>query len=152
MHSHLHFAPSTRTISAEGCAGQIHNAISPALRAFDTHDLCRGCPGQIQNAISSAFRVLDMHNLRRGLPATKPNRTLACISRPRHARSLQKIAHDKSKMQSHLHFMPSTRTSSAERCPRQIENAFSFEFRALDTHDLRGGLRFVVLRQYRPRP
>ena len=31
-----------RTISAEGCAGQIQNAISPAFPALDTHDLHRG--------------------------------------------------------------------------------------------------------------
>ena len=52
-------APSTRTISAEGCAGPGQNPLSPALRALDTHDL------------------------RRGLPAPNPKRTLACLSRPR---------------------------------------------------------------------
>ena len=38
-HSRLHFAHSTRTISAEGC-GQV--ALSPAFRALGTHDFCRG--------------------------------------------------------------------------------------------------------------
>ena len=40
--SRLHFAHSTRAISAEGCtrAGQI--ALSPAFRALDAHDLRRG--------------------------------------------------------------------------------------------------------------
>ena len=33
-HSRLHFAPSTRTISAEGCRRQIQNALSPAFRAL----------------------------------------------------------------------------------------------------------------------
>ena len=64
----LHFAHSTRTVSAEGCA-----------RA-----------GQI--ALSPAFRVLDTHDLRRGLRAHRSNRTLACISRTRHARSPQRVA------------------------------------------------------------
>ena len=60
----LHFAPSTRTISAEGCARQIQNAISPAFRAPNAHDL------------------------RRGLRRTGPKRNLTCVSRPRHARPL----------------------------------------------------------------
>ena len=38
----LHFARSTRTISAEGCAGTGQIALSPAFRALDTHDLRRG--------------------------------------------------------------------------------------------------------------
>ena len=93
-HSRLHFAHSTRTISAEGCAGSRRIALSPAFRALDTHDLRRGL---------------------RGHPA---NRTLACISRTRHARSPQRVA----------------------RGTRQI--ALSPAFRALDTHDLRRGLHF----------
>ena len=64
----LHFARSTRTISAEGCAGTGQIALSPAFRALDTHDL------------------------RRGLRAHGANRTLACISRTRHARSPQRVA------------------------------------------------------------
>ena len=92
LHSRLHFAHSTRTISAEGCAGQIQIALSPAFRALDTHDL------------------------RRGLPATKPNRTLACISRTRHARSPQRVATDRDKSHSGLHFARLTRTISAEGC------------------------------------
>ena len=67
-HSRLHFAHSTRTISAEGCA---HT-------------------GQI--ALSPAFRTLDTHALRRGLRAHTTNRTLACISRTRRARSPQRVA------------------------------------------------------------
>ena len=39
---HLHSAHSTRTISAEGCTSKSKNAISPAFRALDTHDLRRG--------------------------------------------------------------------------------------------------------------
>ena len=67
--SHLHFAPSTRAISAEGCAGHGKNAISSAFRALDTHDLRRGLRRirQKLNAISSAFRALDTHDRRRGL-------------------------------------------------------------------------------------
>ena len=41
--------------------------------------------GQI--ALSPAFRALNTHDLRRGLRARGANRTLACISRTRHARS-----------------------------------------------------------------
>ena len=43
--SRLHFAHSTRTISAgaaEGCARSRQIALSPAFRALDTHDLRRG--------------------------------------------------------------------------------------------------------------
>ena len=116
-YSRLHFAHSTRTISAEGCPG----------------------PGQI--ALSPAFRALDTHDLRRGLRRTKPNRTLACISRTRHARSPQRVARDRDKSHSRLHFAHSTRTISAEGCPRQRQIALSPAFRALDTHDLRRGLR-----------
>ena len=113
----LRFARATRTIFAEGCprAGQI--ALSPAFRALDTHDL------------------------RRGLRRTGSKRTLACISRTRHARSPQRVAPDKTKSRSRLHFAPATRTISAEGCPRLGQNALSPAFRALDTHDLRRGLR-----------
>ena len=164
-HSRLHFAHSTRTISAEGCAGPGQIALSPAFRALDTHDLRRelrrtasnrtlACisrtrharspqrvvprPGQI--ALSPAFRALDTHDLRRRLRRTGSNRTLACISRTRHARSPQRVAPDRVKSHSRLHFAHSTRTISAEGCagPRQI--ALSPAFRALDTHDLRRGL------------
>ena len=100
--SHLHFAPSTRTISAEVCV-------------------------------------------------PNPKRHLTCISRPRHARSPQRVALDRTKTQSQLHFAPSTRAISAEGCTGQIQNAISPAFHALDTHDLRRGLRFVVLRRHRPR-
>ena len=41
-HSRLHFAHSTRTISAEGCARSRQIALSPAFRAPDTQDLRRG--------------------------------------------------------------------------------------------------------------
>ena len=91
--------------------------------------------------ISPAFRAFDAHDLRRGLRRTNPTRNLTCVSRPRRARSPQRVARDKSKTQSHLHFAHSTRTISAEGCAGQIQNAISPAFRALDTHDLRRGLR-----------
>ena len=116
-HSRLHFAHSTRTISAEGCAGTRQMALWPAFRALDTHDLRRGL---------------------RGHPA---NRTLACISRTRHARSPQRVARAPSKSHSRLHFAHSTRTISAEGCAHSRQIALSPAFRALDTHDLRRGLR-----------
>ena len=92
-HSRLPFAHSTRTISAEGCAGMGQIAPSPAFRALDTHDL------------------------RRGLRGHGTNRTLACISRTRHARSPWGCAH----------------TGQIALWPA---------LRALDTHDLGRGLHF----------
>ena len=91
-HSRRHFAHSTHTISAEGCAHTGQIALAPAFRALDTHDL------------------------RRGLPARRTNRTLACISRTRHARSPQRVARTLDKSHSRLHFAHSTRTISAEGC------------------------------------
>ena len=100
-HSRLHFAHSTRTISAEGCAHMGQIALSPAFRALDTHDRsphhlqfahstraisAEGCAHMGQIALSPAFRALDTHDLPRGLRRTDTNRTLACISRTRHAR------------------------------------------------------------------
>ena len=116
-HARLHFAHSTRTISAEGCARTGQIALSPAFRALDTHDLRRGLRGQ---------------------PA---NRTLAYISRTRHARSPQRVARAAGKSHSRLHFAHSTRTISAEGCALISQIALSPAFRALDTHDLRRGLR-----------
>ena len=113
----LHFARSTRTISAEGCAGTGQIALSPAFRALDTRDL------------------------RRGLRAHGTNRTLACISRTRHAPSPQRVARAWDKSRSRLHFAHSTRTISAEGCARMGQIALSPAFRTLDTHDLRRGLR-----------
>ena len=116
-HSRLRFAHSTRTISAEGRAVISQIALSPAFRALDTHDLRRGLRGQ---------------------PA---NRTLACISRTRHARSPQRVARGPDKSHSRLHFAHSTRTISAEGCAGSRQIALSPAFRALNTHDLRRGLR-----------
>ena len=97
-HSRLHFAHSTRTISAEGCARMGQIALSPAFRALDTHDL------------------------RRGLRARGTNRTLACISRTRHARSPQRVARAWDKSHSRLHLVHSTRTISAEGCASSLQN------------------------------
>ena len=79
------------------------------------------------------FARLDTHDLR--------NRTLACISRARHARSPQRVARGPRQSHSRLHFAPSTRTISAEGCTRTAPIALLPAFRALDTHDLRRGLR-----------
>ena len=95
---------SIRTISAKGCAGQNQIALSPAFRAFDTHDV------------------------RRRLPATKPNCTLACISRPRHARSPQKVARAHAPSRSRLHFAHSTRTISAKGCPDKTKSHSRLHF------------------------
>ena len=114
--SRLHLAHSTRTISAEGCARTAHIALSPGVRALDTHDL------------------------RRGLRADRTSGALACISRTRHARSPQRVARAAGKSHSRLHFAHSTRTISAEGCARTGRAALSPAFRALDTRDLRRGL------------
>ena len=91
----LHFARSTRTISAEGCAGTGQIALSPAFRALDTHDL------------------------RRGLRAHGTNRTLACISHTRHARSPQRVARQVSKTSVSYETSSKTHTSkSAKRAFR----------------------------------
>ena len=95
--------------------------------------------GQI--ALSPAFRALNTHDLRKGLRAHGTNRTLACISRTRHARSPQRVARAWDKSHSRLHFAHSTRTISAEGCARMGQIALSPAFGALDTHDLRRGLR-----------
>ena len=95
-----------------------------------------------QIALSPAFRALDTHDLRRGLRADRTNRTLVCISRPRRARSPQRVARAAAKSPSRLHFAHSTRTISAEGCAGSRQIALSPAFRALDTHDLRRGLHF----------
>ena len=71
---------------------------------------------------SPAFRALDTHDLRRGLRAHGTNRTLACISRTRHARSPQRVARAWDKSRSRLHFAHSTRTISAEGCASSLQN------------------------------
>ena len=94
-HSRLHFAHSTRTISAEGCARMGQIALSPAFRALDTHDL------------------------RRGLRAHGTNRTLACIWCARHARSPQRVARQVSKTRVSYETSSKTHTSkSAKRAFR----------------------------------
>ena len=115
-HFRLHFAHSTRTISAEGCARTGQIAFSPAFRALNTHDL------------------------RRRLRTHQTDRILACISRTRHIRSPQKVARTPEKSHSRRHFAHSTRTISAEGCPRAGQIALSSAYRALDTRDLRRGL------------
>ena len=95
--------------------------------------------GQI--ALSPAFRALNTHDLRRGFRARGTNRTLACILRTRHARSPQRIARAWDKSHSRLHFAHSTHTISAEGRAHMGQIALSPAFGALDTHDLRRGLR-----------
>ena len=101
-HSRLHFAHSTRTISAEGCAGQRQIALSPAFRALE----------RVARAKSKTHSRLHFAHSSR----TETNHTLALISRTRHARSPQRVARAKTKSHSRLHFAHSTRTISAEGC------------------------------------
>ena len=90
---------------------------------------------------SPAFRALDARDLRRGLRGHRTSRTLACISRTRHAGSPQRVVRAWDKSHSRLHFAHSTRTISAEGCARVGQIALSPAFRTLDTRDLRRGLR-----------
>ena len=85
---------SARTISAEGCARMGQIALSPAFRALDTHDL------------------------HRGLRAHGTNRTLACISHTRHARSPQRVARQVSKTS------VSYETSSKTHASKSAKRAF----------------------------
>ena len=164
-HSRLHFVPSTRTISAEGCAHSRQVALSPAFRALDTHDLRRGLRGQPANRTLATFRALARTISAEGCARTGHNRTLACISRtPGATISAEGCAGTGQICISRLHFAHSTRTISAEGCARQgtshsrlhfahstrtisaegcsqPANRTLAAFRALDTHDLRRGLR-----------
>ena len=117
---------------------------SPAFRVLDTHDLRRGLRGHRTNRtlvcisrtrharspqrvarawdkshsrhLSPAFRALDTHDLRRGLRAHGTNRTLACISHTRHARSPQRVARQVSKTS--VSCEASSKTHTAKRAFR----------------------------------
>ena len=67
QHSRLHFAHSTRTISAEGCARTGQIALSPAFARSTRTISAEGCARSRQIALLPAFRALDTHDLRRGL-------------------------------------------------------------------------------------
>ena len=114
---------------------------SPAFRALDAHDLRRGLRGRQTNrrlaCISRARRARSPQRV----GGHRTNRTLACISRARHARSPQRVARAPDKSHSRLHFVHSTRAISAEGCAGAGQIALSPAFRALDTRDLRRGLR-----------
>ena len=82
-----------------------------------------------QIALSPAFRALDAHDLPRGLRGHGPNRTLACISRTRRARSPQRVARAQAKPHSRLHFAHMTRTLACisrtrhARSPQRVARA-----------------------------
>ena len=59
---HLHSVHSTRTISTEGYTSKSKNAISPAFRALDTHDLRRGFI--FRNHASEVLRLPRNHEPR----------------------------------------------------------------------------------------
>ena len=88
--------------------------VAPDRAKTHTHDLRRGLPRTGQIALLPAFRALDTRDPRRELSRTGTNRTLACILR---TRSPQRVAHDRDKSHSRLHFAHSTRTIPAEGCP-----------------------------------
>ena len=164
-HSRLHFAHSTRTISTEGCAGTDSIALSPAFRALDTHSLRRGLrghrlnrtlacisrtrhaqsPQRVARAPDKSHSRLHFAHSTRTISAEgrahRTHRALACISFTRRAQSPQRVARAPDESHSRLHFAHSTRPISAEGCARTGRPALSPAFRALDTHDLRRGLR-----------
>ena len=63
---------------------------------------------QVSKTHSRLHFALDTHDLRRGLRRNRANRTLARISRTRHARSPQRVAPEPDKAHSRLHFVHST--------------------------------------------
>ena len=81
--------------------------------------------GPFRSLLSPTFRALDAHDVRRGWCGHRTNRTLACISRTRRARSPQRVARAWDKSHSRLHFAHSTRTISAEGCARVGPTALS---------------------------
>ena len=119
-HSRLHFAHSTRTISAEGCARAWDKSHSRLHFAHSTRTIsAEGCARMGQIALSPAFRALDTRDLRRGLRAHGTNRTLTCIWCTRHARSPQRVARQVSKTSVSYETSSKTHTSkSAKRAFR----------------------------------
>ena len=139
--ANLHFVPSTRAISAEGCSGPGQVALPPAFRALDTRDLSRGLRRTKPNrTLACISRIRHARSPQRAAPDKTKSHTLVCISRIRHARSPQRVARDKTKPHSRLHFAHSARTISAEGCAGQNQIALLPAFRASDTRDLRRGL------------
>ena len=129
--------PESRQFSSSSSAETPRTQVVLQSRQFSASS-STDCSAYYSCTTNSPVLSFQLH---RGLRRTNPNRTLACISRTRHARSPQRAAPDKSKSHSRLHFVHSTRTISAEGCAGQIQIALSPAFRALDTHDLRRGLR-----------
>ena len=68
------------------------------------------------------YEVVGVDGKLRGLRAHGTNRTLACISRTRHARSPQRVTRAWDKSHSRLHLVHSTRTISAEGCASSLQN------------------------------
>ena len=89
--------------------------------------LAEGCAGTGQIALSLAFRALDTRDLRRGLRAHGTNRTLACISRTRQARSPQRVARQVSKTSvsyetsSKTHMSKSAKRAFRTRLPPKVK-------------------------------
>ena len=113
---------STRAISAEGCAGS-KRTLACISRPQRARSPPRVAPDRVKSHSrlhfahsTRAIPAVDARDLRRGLRRTDTNRTLACVSRTRHARSPQRVAPDRTKSHSCLHFAHPTRTISAEGC------------------------------------
>ena len=162
-HSRLHFAHSTRTISAEGCPRAEPIALSPAFRALDARDprqrVARACDksnsglhfAHLTRTISAEDRTNRDHLhfaystcaiSAEGCARTAP----IALSRLHFAHSTRAISAEGCARTapialSRLHFAHSTRAISAEGCAGTGQMALSPAFRALDTHDLRRGLR-----------
>ena len=73
-----HSAPSTRTMSTEGCAGTVKNATLPAAGAFDTHDLRHArSPRRVAHGHSETQLYLHSARLRR---ARSPQRVASRLT------------------------------------------------------------------------
>ena len=109
-----------RQFSASSSTGQI--ALSPAFRALNTHDLPRGLRAHGTNRTLACISRTRHARSPQRVARAWDNRTLACISRTRHARSPQRVARAWDKSHSRLHLVHSTRTISAEGCASSLQN------------------------------
>ena len=149
----LHLEIRNRNFTCIPCDGHTRSPQKVALsksenptlpfRAMDTHDLRRRLHLS-EIATLPACRAMDTHDLRRGLHFEIRNRNFTCIPCDRHARSPQRAALRNQKTQLYLHVARWTPMISAEGCTSKSEIATSPAFRAIDTHDLRKGLRFEI--------
>ena len=112
----LHCSPSTHTISQRVAHAQ-DKSRSRLQFAYETSSKSEAPSLQNERFVRDFLQKWS---------ATNPKRTLTCISRARHARSSQRVAPDRDRSHSRLHFAPSTCTISSEGCPRPEQIALSY--------------------------